>query len=160
MAIWTEEQFLEQVNALPRPITRETANEYNKLRALGRRRGFAWPYRVYVDPQRRANPIATNADSYINDGIHGRGIPGVDDRPIEQIDHDVAIINSHMQTKGLFARIGNWDYFARDGYLWRSYMTLPLDRDGYRDQAERCAPLTEADTVLELAREGRYFGPE
>lgn len=156
--IWTEEEFLKQVNQLPRPITPETVDEYNRLRALGRRRGFAWPYRVYVDPARRANPVAADVMSYASDGQPP--IEGLDTRPIQEIDYEIAQINALMHTKGLIERIGNWDYFARQGYLYRGYKTMQIDRAGYRDQAERCAPLDQAEAILRLAREDRYFGPE
>jgi hypothetical protein len=59
-----EAHFLELVGQLPDPITPETRKEYNRLRAIATRRGFAWPYRTYVDPARRRMPMAKNVRGY------------------------------------------------------------------------------------------------
>lgn len=59
-----EAHFLKLVNELPDPITPETRKEYNRLRAIAIRRGFAWPYRTYVDPAKRRMPMAKNTRGY------------------------------------------------------------------------------------------------
>lgn len=59
-----EDHFLALVAALPEPITPETRKEYNRLRAIAIRRGFAWPYRTYVDPAKRRMPMAPNPKGY------------------------------------------------------------------------------------------------
>lgn len=52
-AIRTQEQFNAAVALIPYPVRGDWVQVYNRLRALGVKRGFSWPYRVYVHPLHR-----------------------------------------------------------------------------------------------------------
>ena len=113
-----EAGYLAVVRRLPHPVPPDLRLAEARLRAFGKRRGWAWPYRNYVPPARRTQPDAAPAS--------------VGTLPVAP----APIVDTDTPGPGHVRFDAEYEYWRADGQLWRARRDAPLRQYGERRPCE------------------------